>query len=59
MDIKDHTMAEICNSLGFTQSAVNYQIKHKIFEKLHIPGFKTITSSKELIKELIIKNINM
>ena len=58
MDIKNHPMAEICNSLGFTQSAVNYQIKNKIFEKLHIPGFKTITSSRELIKELIKKNIN-
>jgi len=59
MDIKNHSMAEICNSLGFTQSAVNYQIKHKIFEKLHIPGFKTITRSKELIKELIMKNIDI
>ncbi|KKK70395.1 hypothetical protein LCGC14_2924420, partial [marine sediment metagenome] len=59
MDIKDHSMAKICNNLGFAQSAVNYQIKNKIFEKLHIPGYKTITSSRELIKELIKKNIDM
>ncbi|KKL82503.1 hypothetical protein LCGC14_1984120 [marine sediment metagenome] len=59
MDIKNHPISEICDSLGFTQSAVNYQIKNKIFEKLHIPGFKTITSSRELIKELIKKNIDI
>jgi len=58
MNIKNHPISEICDSLGFTQSAVNYQIKNKIFEKLHILGFKTITRSKELIKEFIMKNIN-
>ena len=31
MDIKNHPISEICNNLGFTQSAVNYQIKKKIF----------------------------
>lgn len=55
MDIENYTISDICSSLGFTQSAVNYQIKNKIFERLHIPGFQTITSSKELIKELIMK----
>jgi len=59
MDIENFTIADICNSLGFTQSAVNYQIKNKIFERLGIPGFQTITSSKELIKELIMKNIDI
>jgi len=58
MDIENYTISDICTSLGFTQSAVNYQIKKKIFERLHIPGFQTITSSKELIKELIMKNID-
>ena len=59
MDIKNPPKSEICRSLGFTQSAMNYQIKHKIFEKLHIPEFRTITSSRELIKELIMKNIDV
>ena len=59
MDIKNHPISEICDNLGFTQSAVNYQIKNKLFEKLHIPGFKTINSSRELIKELIKKNIDV
>jgi len=59
MDIENFTISDICTSLGFTQSAVNYQIKNKIVERLGIPGFQTITSSKELIKELIMKNIDI
>jgi len=59
MDIENFTIADICNSLGFTQSAVNYQIKNKIFERLGIPGFQTITGSKELIKKFIMKNIDI
>ena len=59
MDIKDPKIAEICADLGFVQSAVNYQIKNKIFKRLHIPGFQTVTRSKDLIIRLIVQNINI
>ena len=59
MDIENYPISDICTSLGFTQSAVNYQIKNKIFERLDIPGFQTITSSRELIKKFIMKNIDI
>ena len=46
MDLENYPISDICTSLGFTQSAVNYQIKNKIFERLGIPGFQTITILK-------------
>ncbi len=59
MDIKKYKYSQICGYIGITQSAVIYQIKNKIFERLHISGFQSIKKSKLLIKDLIKNNVIM
>lgn len=57
MDIKEYNFSQICSNIGITQSAVIYQIKNKIFERLHISGFQSIIKSRLLIKDLIMNNV--
>ena len=57
MDIKEFSYSQICNNIGIAQSAVLYQIKNKIFKRLHISGFQSITKSRMLIKDLIMNNV--
>ena len=59
MDIKTYNYTQICKKIRCSQSAVLYQIKNKIFKTLNIPGFESIRQSREMIKELIIKNIDI
>lgn len=57
MDIEKYTYSQICKSIGFAKSSVIYQIKNKFFKRLHISGFQSVEKSKELIKDLIMKNV--
>lgn len=53
LDITKPNISTICKKVGIQQSAIIYQIKHKIFERNGIPGFSCIKDSKELIKKVI------
>ena len=59
MDIKEYNYSQICASIGIAQSTVIYQIKNNLFKRLRITGFETISKSNKLIKDLIIKNIDI
>ncbi len=39
-------------------SDVIYQIRTNIFKRLHISGFQSVGKSREMIKALVIKNVN-
>jgi len=59
MDIKGYHYSQICKSIGIAPSAVIYQIRNKIFQTLHILGFQSVVKSREMIKDLVMKNVNI
>ena len=59
MDIKKHNYPQICNNIGIAPSSVIYQIKNKLFKRLHISGFQSVEKSREMIKELILQNVSI
>lgn len=59
MDITEYYYTEICKSIGIAPSAVIYQIRTNLFRRLHISGFQSVAKSREMIRELILKNVNI
>ena len=59
MDIKGYYYSQICKSIGIAPSTVIYQIKNNLFKRFHITGFQSVAKSRDLIKELIMKNADI
>lgn len=59
MDIKTCNYTQICENIGIAPSTVIYQIKNKLFKRFHISGFQSVEKSRELIKDLIMKNVTI
>ena len=59
MDIQKYSYSQICESIGIAPSTVIYQIRNKLFKRLHIAGFQSVLKSREMIKDLITKNIDI
>ena len=57
MGLERYNYSQICESIGIAPSTVIYQIKNKLFNSLHIPGFQSVSKSREMIKDLIMKNL--
>ena len=59
MDLNEYNYSQICKNIGIAPSTVIYQIRNKLFKRLHISGFQSVVKSREMIKELIMKNVNI
>lgn len=57
LGINSIPFVHVCNKIGIKMSTVNYQVKNKIFKSLHLPGFKSLKKSSNVIKDLIDKII--
>ena len=59
LSIKSDTIRinDLCKKIGISHSTIIYQIKYKLFKTLKISGFKTLTTSKELIHKEIFEKI--
>ena len=47
-------VSSICNRLGIRISTIQFQVKKRIFEQLHIDGFISLVRSSDLIKEVML-----
>jgi hypothetical protein len=43
----------ICNLLGIRMSTIQFQVKHRLFEKLHVDGFITLKKSTDILKNIM------
>ena len=49
------TVSDICNKLNIRMSTIHKQVEKKIFERLRVPGFKSLVRSADLLKEVMHK----
>lgn len=47
----------ICERIGITHSTILFQIKNKLLTSLGISGFTTLTKSKELVVDEVLKKV--
>ena len=51
-------VSSVCNRLGIRMSTIQFQVKRRIFEQLHIDGFVSLVRSSNLIKE-VMRNLGL
>ncbi|MFW9947123.1 MAG: DC1 domain-containing protein [Candidatus Odinarchaeota archaeon] len=49
------TVSKICKKLNIRMSTIHKQVEKKIFERLRVPGFKSLVRSANLLKEVMVK----
>lgn len=47
------TVSEICNRLNIRMSTIHKQVENKIFERLRVPGFKSLVRSADLLRDVM------
>jgi len=47
------TVSDICNRLNIRMSTIHKQVERKIFDRLRIPGFKSLVRSADLLKKVM------
>jgi transcription initiation factor TFIIIB Brf1 subunit/transcription initiation factor TFIIB len=47
------TVSDICNRLNIRMSTIHKQVEKKIFDRLRIPGFKSLVRSADLLKKVM------
>ena len=49
------TVSKICKKLNIRMSTIHKQVENKIFDRLRVPGFKSLVRSADLLKEVMSK----
>ncbi|KKN02227.1 hypothetical protein LCGC14_1119890, partial [marine sediment metagenome] len=47
----------VCEKIGISQSAVIYQLKNKLLERLNITGFKTFRQAKKMLTSEVLEKV--
>lgn len=47
------TVSDICNRLNIRMSTIHKQVERKIFDRLRIPGFRSLVRSADLLKKVM------
>jgi len=49
------SVSKICKKLNIRMSTIHKQVEKKIFDRLRVPGFKSLVRSADLLKEVMLK----
>ena len=49
------SISALCNRLGIKMSTIHRQVEKRVIQRFHVPGFKTLVKSAELLKKVMEK----
>ena len=52
---KEVSVCAICDRLGIKMSTIHRQVERRVIQRFHVPGFKTLVKSAELLKKVMEK----